>query len=171
MSANPAPTEPIGQLYAEHNGWLRAWLQRKLGCAHRAADVSHDAFLRLLCRPGASGAEQPRALLMHIAKGLVVDHWRRQDVERAYLDAFAQIAPEYAPSAEERVMAIDALMRLDALLQGMEARTRAVFLLGQVDGLTYPEIARQLDTSLITVKRHMRKALLACLGAQDLVCT
>ncbi|WP_049019952.1 sigma factor, partial [Burkholderia cenocepacia] len=38
----------IDALYADHHAWLRGWLSRKLGCAHRAADLAHDTFVRLL---------------------------------------------------------------------------------------------------------------------------
>lgn len=38
--------------------------------------------------PPQLGAK-PRALLTHIAKGLVIDHWRSQEVERAYLEVLA----------------------------------------------------------------------------------
>jgi len=50
------------------------------------------------------------------------------------------------------------------MLREMPARVRQVFLLSQLDGLTYGEIAEQLNVSLITVKRDMRSAFLACLS-------
>ncbi len=38
--------------------------------------------------------DEPRVLLTHIAKGLVIDHWRRQSIERAYLEAlYGQSSP------------------------------------------------------------------------------
>ena len=48
----------------------------------------------------------------------------------------------------------------------MPARVRQVFLLSQLDGLTYAQIAEQLQVSLITIKRDMRTAFLACLSIE-----
>lgn len=163
--ADPTLNLQVKTLYTEHHGWLQGWLGRKLGNACDAADLAHDTFVRLLGRnTTASLGNEPRALLTHIAKGLLVDRWRRQDVERAYLEAIAHLPEPEAPSPETRWLILETLYRVDAMLRGMPARVRQVFLLSQLDGLTYGEIAEQLNVSLITVKRDMRSAFLACLS-------
>lgn len=154
----------IESLYCEHHGWLHAWLNRKLGNTCDAADLAHDTFIRLLSRPARSFGSEPRALLTHIAKGLVIDRWRRQDVERAYLESIAHLPEAEVPSPETRWLILEALQRIDALLREMPERVRQTFLLSQIDGLTYVQIAEQLEVSLITVKRDMRDAFLACLS-------
>jgi RNA polymerase sigma-70 factor (ECF subfamily) len=158
----PADSQ-INALYVEHHGWLRGWLRKKLGNSFDAADIAHDTFLRVLSSGLSIAGEQPRALLTHIAKGLVVDFWRRQDVEKAYADAIAVLPEQQAPSEEARLLIVEALMRLDAMLKAMAGPTREVFLLAQVDELPYAAIAQRLDISLATVNRHMRRAYIACL--------
>lgn len=155
-------------LYGDHHGWLKQWLRRKLGNAADAADLAHDTFLRIIVsrrQPASLGAE-PRALLTHIARGLVIDHWRRREVERAYLAALALLPEEQAPSPETRLLILEALYRIEAMLRGLPARTREVFLLAQLDGLTYAQIGAQLGIAAVTVKRHMRAAFTACLALQ-----
>lgn len=154
----------IHALYCEHHGWLHGWLQRKLGNTSDAADLAHDTFVRLLTRPSRSFGSEPRALLTHIAKGLVIDRWRRQDVERAYLQSIAHLPEAEVPSPETRWLILETLQRIDAMLRELPERTREAFLLSQIDGLTYPQIANRLGVSLITVKRHMREAFIACLS-------
>lgn len=154
----------IETLYCEHHGWLHGWLNRKLGNASDAADLAHDTFIRLLTKPARSFGSEPRALLTHIAKGLVIDRWRRQDVERAYLESIAHLPEAEVPSPETRWLILEALHRIDTMLREMPSRVRQTFLLSQIDGLTYPQIAEQLGVSLITVKRDMRDAFLACLS-------
>ncbi|MDR1935863.1 MAG: sigma-70 family RNA polymerase sigma factor [Candidatus Accumulibacter sp.] len=152
--------------YADHHGWLHGWLRRRLGNTGDAADLAHDTFLRLIAsrRLPAQAGDQPRALLTHIAKGLVIDHWRRQDVERAYLDALAHLPAAEVPSPEARLLIIEALLRIDAMLARLPGRSREIFLLAQVDGLTLQQIAAHTRTPLITVRRHIQKALLACMS-------
>lgn len=165
MSISESASATIEHLYSDHHGWLHGWLRRKLGNACDAADLAHDAFLRVMTsrrQPGEWG-DEPRALLTHIAKGLVIDHWRRQEVERAYLEALAQLPEPEAPSPETRLLIIEALMRIDAMLTSLPARTRDVFLLAQIDGLTLQQIAERTQTPVITVRRHIRKALTACM--------
>lgn len=154
----------IENLYCEHHGWLHGWLNRKLGNTSDAADLAHDTFIRLLTRQNKSFGAEPRALLTHIAKGLVIDRWRRQDVERAYLESIAHLPEPEVPSPETRWLILEALYRIDAMLRDMPSRVRQTFLLSQIDGLTYPQIAEQLGVSLITVKRDMRDAFIACLS-------
>ncbi|WZB75780.1 sigma factor [Achromobacter insuavis] len=48
MTAANLPTSILKTLYAEHHGWLRSWLRRKLGCPEQAADLAQDTFLRVL---------------------------------------------------------------------------------------------------------------------------
>ncbi|TKA97075.1 hypothetical protein FAZ78_08135 [Cereibacter changlensis] len=47
---------------------------------------------------------------------MVVDHWSRKDIERAYLDAISHLPPVRAPSEEDRLILIESLMRIDAIL-------------------------------------------------------
>ncbi len=156
----------VQSLYADHHRWLQGWLRRKLGNACDAADLAQDTFLRVLAsrRLAVQPQAEPRALLTHIAKGLVIDHWRRQVVERAYLDALAHLPEPEVPSPETRLLILEALYRIDAMLDGLPARTREIFLLAPLDGLPYRQVADRLGLSLITVKRHMRTAFVACLS-------
>lgn len=161
-------TLDVTGLYRHHHGWLQQWLHRKLGNGFDAADIAQDTFVRILAswRTRALG-DEPRALLTHIAKGLVIDHWRRQDVERAYLQAIAHLPEPQAPSPENRLIILEALYRIDAMLRGMPGATQEIFLMAQLDGLTYAAIAERMGLSLITVKRHMRRAFEACLALHD----
>ena len=154
----------VQNLYCEHHGWLHRWLDRKLGNTSDAADLAHDTFVRLLTRQSTGFGAEPRALLTHIAKGLVIDRWRRQDVERAYLQTIAHLPEPEVPSPETRWLILEALYRIDAMLSEMPGKTRTAFLMSQLDGMTYAQIAAALSVSLVTVKRYMRDAFLACLS-------
>ena len=153
----------VQSLYLEHHEWLRHWLGRKVGDTHQAADLAHDTFVRLLATRRQTFGSEPRALLRHVANGLVIDQWRRQQVEKAYQVTLASRPEAQAPSAESRYQILDALTRIWAMLEDLPARTREVFLLAQLDGLTLQQIAERSAMPVITVRRHIRKALLACL--------
>ncbi|GAB2717766.1 sigma-70 family RNA polymerase sigma factor [Comamonas sediminis] len=157
---------PIEALYKNHHAWLQSWLRRRLGHAGDAADLAHDTFLRLMLSPrNVDAADEPRAFLTHVAKGLVVDLWRRREIERAYLETLQALPEPYAPSPETQLQVIEALVQIDRLLAGLAPRTRQVFLLAQLDGLSLQQISDQVAMPVITVRRHIHKALLRCLEA------
>jgi len=153
-------------LYSHHHGWLRAWLQRRLGCRDEAADLAQDTFLRVLLRPQAlHGLREPRAYLTTIAKGLLADLWRRRALEQAYREALALMPEPLAPSPEERALVLQALHEIDALLDGLAPKARHAFLLSQLEGMAYADIARELGVSERTVKRYMAQGFECCLVA------
>ncbi len=60
---------------------------------------------------------------------------------------------------------MESLLRIDAMLRSLPAKTRQVFLLAQLDGLGLQQIADHTEMPRITVRRHIRKALIACMAA------
>jgi RNA polymerase sigma-19 factor, ECF subfamily len=157
----------VQALYVEHHTWLRSWLKRKLGCAHRAGDLAHDTFLRLLARDEPVDAREPRALLTTVAQRVLYNHWRRQQIEQAWLEALAHAPEPLAPSPEERALVVETLCEIDALLDGLPAAVKRAFLLSQLDGASHAEIAAELNISLATVKRHLVRAASQCFFAMQ----
>lgn len=155
----------IESLYVDHHGWLLAWLRRKLGCAHHAADVTHDTFLRIIAsRDALFGIQEPRAYLTTAAKRLLVDRSRRQLIEQAYLREMALIAQDLPghPSPDEILMAVQALEQISAALQGVSLRAREAFLRHYLDGQTHATVAAELGVSKRMVQKYLTQALLHC---------
>jgi RNA polymerase sigma-70 factor (ECF subfamily) len=160
-----AGSNSLHALYVDHHGWLRDWLRRKLSCSQQAADLTHDTFVRVLRNDGNEPIREPRTYLMRIAGGLVVDSFRRRRVEKAFLECLASVPEASAPSLEAQELLIESLTRIDAMLDGLKPKVREVFLLSQVDGLTYPQIAQQMSISVRTVSNYMTLAFDHCFEA------
>jgi len=156
------------RLYRDHYNWLEGWLRGRVRCTHDAADLAQDTFLRLLRRRAAESEprlREPRAYLRTVASGLVVDLLRRRSLEQAYLEALAAQPEPVAISPQEREILLESLDRIDAMLHCLPPAVRRAFLLSQLEGLSYPEIAVRLDVSVRTVKRYMQRAFAQCLRA------
>ncbi|MDT7834799.1 sigma-70 family RNA polymerase sigma factor [Aquabacterium sp. OR-4] len=157
-----ANQQQVHALYSHHHGWLHGWLRNRLGCTHRAADLAHDTFVRLLSARLPPRLDAPRAYLCTIAKGLVIDHWRRRDLEQAWLDTLAAWPEAEVPSPEHRLVILEALVAIDQALDELPAAVRQAFLWAQLEGLSCPQIAQRLGVSLATAERHVAKGLRRC---------
>ncbi len=157
----------VDALYRAHHGWLEGWLRGKLGPSQdHAADLAHDTFVRVLHKQLLAPLHSPRPFLVTIARGLMIDLFRRQDLERAYLEVLASQPEPQAPSPEQQALVIETLLQVDAMLDGLGSRPKQAFLLAQLDGMSYPDIARTLGVSVSSVKNYMVKALTHCLTYQ-----
>lgn len=161
-SASTQPT--LTALYREHQPWLRQWLRRQLGCSETAADLAQDTFLRLLAKPmlfdSNTGA---RAFLSRVAKGLCIDLWRRRQLEQAWLETLANQPEASAPSPEDHALIMEALCAVDKMLRNLPEKVASAFMLAQIHGLKYAEIAQELGVSERMVKKYMAQATLHCL--------
>lgn len=163
MGTDNSFEQDVEVLYVRHHSWLKGWLQRRLGQAADADDLAQDTFVRIIrSRNPVAELKQPLAYLATIANSLLVNRWRRLAVERAYAEALATQPEHVELSAEQRYLLIETLTEIDALLQGLSPRVREIFLLSQLDGMTYKQIAAQLGLSVNQVQKSMLKAFSRC---------
>jgi len=125
--------------------------------------VAQDTFMRLLKSDAAATLREPKDFLVTVAKRVMVDLFRRRTLERAYLEMLALIPEGYAPSPEQRQSLLESLQQLAAMLDGLGPTVNQAFLLSQLDGLGYADIAARLGVSVSSVKKYMAKATEHCL--------
>ncbi|WP_437879809.1 sigma-70 family RNA polymerase sigma factor [Pseudomonas sp. LRF_L74] len=152
----------LDALYREHNGWLRGWLRQRLNNSADAADLAQDTFVRVLLARSTESVREPRHYLATIARGLVIDLYRRRSLEQAYRDALANLPEAAQPSLEEQALLLEALVQIERMLDGLGRKVKQTFILSQLEGLTYAQIAERLGISLRTVNNHMAKAMEHC---------
>jgi RNA polymerase sigma-70 factor (ECF subfamily) len=142
--------------------WLTGCLHRLVGSSSDAEDLAASAFTELAGYPDIGAIRQPRALLTTIARRLTFEHWRRRDLERAYLARLA-LAPEpVAPSPEVALEAVQQILLIDAALQQLSARAREAFILSQFEDMKYADIAARLGVSVSMVRKYIAQALALC---------
>lgn len=170
---SPAPTRlagplgpPLESLYRDHQPWLLGRLCARLGNRADAEDVASETFTQLAESGDAPHLREPRAFLTTIAKRVLFHLWRRQDLERAYLQSLMAVPEAVALSSEQRALLLEAIARIDHALEQLPVPVKTAFLYSRLDGMTYPEIAQALGVSLATVERYMKRALLQCLACE-----
>lgn len=162
----PAEVPPqniqLEKIYNEHHHWLRTYLHRKLRNQSDAADLAQDTFVNILKARHGEIIQEPRAYLTTVAKRLVADFFKRRMLEEAYLVAISDLPEHKTPSPEAKTLIVETLLEIDNMLDGLGHKVKQAFILSQLDGLTYAEIAEQLNVSLRSVKNYMAKATAHC---------
>lgn len=149
----------VDRFYADHREGVFRYLRRIVGEAEAARDLTQEVFLRVSRAgvPESTGAGQ-RAWVFRIARNLALNHVR--DGRRRPL---SDAVPDRAtPGTQElRVALRHAIDELPAL-------ERDLFLLREIVGLRYDEMAAACDVSIETVRSRLhqaREALRRSLGA------
>ena len=156
-------TSPLHTLYTSHHRWLYELLRRRLSNAFDAADLAHDTFIRVLKRPPEfEGERHERSYLATVARGLCIDHWRRRQLEHAWLQALMARPQAVQPSLEQQAIIVETLHEVDAMLQRLPQRVRDAFILAQLHGMTYKAIGSEIGVSERTVKNYLTQALMHC---------
>lgn len=157
------PADQIHLLYEGHHAWLSTWLRKRLPCREQAADLAQDTFVKVLLNNKAAELREPRAYLTSVARSLMIDMFRRRSIEQAYHEVLAAQPEPVMDSPETREMIIEALMEIDRLLDSLGERGRTIFIMAQIEELSFAEIARQLKLSVNTVRKHFIRAMAQCL--------
>ena len=145
------PEEGSAADYTEYRPLMFSIAYRMTGSISDAEDIVQEAFLRLTraLREGAS-ITAPKAYLATVTTRLAISHLRSARVRReAYVGAWLpeplvvdELAPAAAPDPAERAEMSDSLsMAFLVLLESLSPTERAVFLLHEVFGYDYREIA------------------------------
>ena len=149
-------------LHGELRPLLFSIAYRMLGRATEAEDVVQEAYLRLQ-RATNEGAriESPRTWLVKVATRLAIDHLRSARVRReTYVGTWLPepLVDGGDDPAEHAEMAETLSMAFLILLESLSPLERAVFLLREVFGFGYDEIAGIVDKSEDNCRQILARA-------------
>ena len=149
----------IETAYRDHSDAVRNLLRRRLDNEDDVAELTQEAYLRLLCYRDR-GPEALKYLLFRLATNLAVSHRRSSRVrhEARHLCADAMELPDGGPSAEEACENDERLALAAAALRSLPGRCRRVFEQSRLDGVRHREIARRHGISLRLVEKHITRA-------------
>lgn len=141
---------------------LVAYFRDHLPTDADAQDGAQESLLRLL-RYQHEPETAWRPLLFRIASNLVVEHYRRNGARHAqhHVSLDEATLPAEAPEQEERVEQTQREALLRQAILALSPRSREIYLLSRVDGLTYPQIARRLDISVKSVEKSIARTVVA----------
>jgi RNA polymerase sigma factor (sigma-70 family) len=154
----------VEAIYLNHQSELQFHLTRIVNCPDIAADLAQESFIIFFREAQKQTIDHPRGFLFRVAKNLAYDHIKHRKVTENYVQTKEQPLPPPSefPSAEKLVSIDERLAAITRILDELPLRTREIFVLNRVYGMTYAEIAKDLSISDSAVEKHMAKALLHC---------
>lgn len=154
----------VEAIYLNHQSELQFHLTQIVDCPDIAADLVQESFIIFFREVQKQAIDHPRGFLFRIAKNLAYDYIKHRKVTENYQQTQGQSLPPPSefPSAEALVSVDERLAAITRILDELPMRTREIFVLNRVYGMTYAETAKELGISDSAVEKHMAKALLHC---------
>jgi RNA polymerase sigma-70 factor (ECF subfamily) len=151
---------------------LLNFLARHVRDRDAAADLAQESYVRVLAaQRGGQLIDDPRALLFHTARNLVVDRHRRDQVRRhENLEGIAEVDQPMAPQhlqPDEILSYQQHAQFIVAAIESLPPRCREAFVLNRFEGLSHQEVADRMGISKNMVAQHVVRAVLVCKACED----
>jgi RNA polymerase sigma factor (sigma-70 family) len=166
-------TDALAVLYGQTSARLLAVLLRILRRREIAEEVLHDVYLRVWDRAASFDPSKGSAMgwLVSVARNAALDHFRRHRREVLGVDGGEAGGGDMVELADPQDLAQASAARraLQACLERLDPEPRRCLVLAYQRGLTYEEMARQLDRPVNTLKSWVRRSLVRlrhCLEGQ-----
>ena len=166
-AATCSPADDLQEAYSQHRDVVARFVARQTSDPTTVDDCVQDVFERLMRSgvPGPIGSW--RALLLRVARSVLVDRARRQQARRAALHAPLELAgPLEDPTPfVDIIIARDRLARLKVAVLALDPLERDIVLLARIEGLSHKAIANRLGIDPVRVSRILYRTI-ARLAAQ-----
>ncbi len=137
--------------------YIRNYLYYLSGDVHLAEDLAQDVFLRLWEKRAGLKDGTLRPYLFTIARNRFLKNRRRRQYDLKFRSAWLEESDHENPEYKLEMKEYD--KRLQKVIADLPEKSRTVFLMNRIDGLTYREIAQNLRVSDKAVEKQMSKAL------------
>lgn len=132
---------------------LRAFIRRRVRDDATADDLAQEALLKVYRARGTlRDGTRLEAWLYQVARGTIIDHYRRQRPQAELPAALAGESPDEMAALRARVVA-----SMKRFLEELPAAYREPVRLAELEELPLARIALRLDLSLTAVKSRVRR--------------
>jgi RNA polymerase sigma factor (sigma-70 family) len=143
---------------------LVRFIAKRLRSVADAHDLAHEAYVRLLRLKRKDLIRDPQAYLYRIAANVMYEFELKRKADAVGLMRCAeyQVVDADFGRPERDVEALLTAGRVEAVLDQLSPRCRAVLILYRRDGLSYKEISARIGISTSMVKKYLARGLRHC---------
>ena len=153
-----APRLSAIQFATQHPGlgWTAMWLSRA-----QAEDILQDTWLKLDKARTGGPIDNPGGYITQVARNALTDQHRKDRRRGEIDDELNEVLWEKQDtvSPERILIGREAVRAVETILAELPERTRQIFLMNRIDGISHRKIASQLGISDEAVYYHIRRAL------------
>ncbi len=147
-------------IYCQIHQKIYCFILRYIQDSSNARELTQRFFVRFWEKRHRLSPDKPlEAQAFVIARNLVIDELRKKAREKSFIEYFLSRQETVSTVTEEAILFDDLQAQFEAVVESLPQRRKEIFKLSRHQGLTYPEIARQLSISPKTVEIQMSKAL------------
>lgn len=144
-------------------------VRRRVRSPDSVADLVQDLYLKC-CRGDRDFPDrrEARAYLLRMASNLAIDFERVEGRREIILDGLAsdsEICGRPSATPEAYALAADQARLVEQVLASLPKRTREMFVMVRLYGMTHKEVADRLGVSKSLVDKYVLRALLLCRDA------
>jgi len=136
---------------------IKNFVYYKTGDIILADDIAQDTFIKIWERKNEIRKDTVKSLLYTIAGNLCKNRFDHQQVVFEFANRYLQNKTSVSPEFELELKEFD--NKLQNAIGALKEKNRVVFLMNRIDGLTYNQIAVNLNISVKAVEKRMKNAL------------
>lgn len=156
-------------------------IYRHTYCKQAALDILHDSLIRFALAKNPDRLQSPQAFLQVIVRNQIINTYNENarfvsfDAEgddhssTSLFDKHAADNHMFSPSAEHLLDIQQRLKAMQTLIDNLPRRCREAFWMFRIEGRDQAEIAAKLGITRNMVQRHVMRAMIEILEAQDLL--
>jgi RNA polymerase sigma-70 factor (ECF subfamily) len=155
----------VERLFRQHGDALRAFFYRRVRHQPDATELAQEVYLRMLRISDTDAIRNPEAYLYTVASNLAKEHRVLERRAASTIDIEAATGEELLadlPADTSQIDTDERVRRLREVLRHLPPKCHAAVVLQYWHGMSYEEIAEQLEVSTHMVKKYLSQALAHC---------
>ncbi len=147
-------------LFYRYRGKVGHFIKRSVPPHVDSEETVHEVFLRIWINRDKIDAGRPFSpYLFRVARNIVIDLLRKNVGQAVYLKEEVMLTDLCINDTDQKIEEKELQSWFRTMLDKLPEKRRSIFMMNRFEGLSYPEIARNLGISENTVDTQIRRTL------------